>query len=430
MVRERHRNLVHTSHLTPHTSRHTSLLTPHVTRHTSHVTRHTSHVTRHTSDVTLHACHRCAALDVIVVFEAALPHIADMCARSVAAAAGGRPPQRHILFVNPDWFLENEWFKTFLSVPGVELVAKSNHARKSLEELLNRLKLDRLPLLHQLQFSIPNPVIRARSPPSLTAQRRAAPVTFAMFAGNGGHKNRRGVDIAVIAWIMAMRRLTVTPCRAQMLLHSFDNPCQYLNFDPDLCHLLEKASSCIRVETGPVSRALMGSWLRSADAVLYPSRWEGLGLSMLEALHAGVPVLATNGTPMWDAVIHGHNGLLIAAQRAGDFHLSPHYEVNPEALADAIVLLVTDPALLRRITAPQPGVLLARQHSFVLRAQELILQRVMSFGSAHVASLYAGPHPLFRRCPPHVSLLCIKSVLPQGRAVQKRRSTRPRFSRR
>jgi hypothetical protein len=52
-----------TSHLTSHTSRHTS----HVTRHTSHVTRHTSHVTRHTSHVTLHACHRCAALDVIVV---------------------------------------------------------------------------------------------------------------------------------------------------------------------------------------------------------------------------------------------------------------------------------------------------------------------------------------------------------------------------
>jgi len=100
---------------------------------------------------------------------------------------------------------------------------------------------------------------------------------------------------------------------------------------------------------------------------------------------------------MWDAVLHGHNGLLIAAERQEDFHLSPHYEVNPQALADAIVLLVNDSALLQRLTAPQPGLLLARQHSFVLRTQELICGRDMSFGSAHVASLYAGPHPLFRR---------------------------------
>jgi glycosyltransferase involved in cell wall biosynthesis len=327
------------------------------------------------------------------VFEAALPHIADMCGRLAAAPGGAGHNQRHILFVNPDWFLENEWFRTFLGVPGVELVAKSSHARASLESLLRRAKLDKPPLLHQLHFSVPNPVVRTRSPPSLASSSR--PVLFAMFAGNGGHKNRRGVDVAVIAWVLAMRRLTVTPCRAQMLLHAFDDPCHYLN--PELCQLIHKPSSCIRVETGPVARAHMGSWLRSADAVLYPSRWEGLGLSMLEALHAGVPVLATNGTPMWDAVVHGHNGLLIAAERAEDFHLSPHYEVRPDALADAIVLLASNRALLKRITAPQPGLLIARQHSFVMRTQELVCQRATSFGSAHIASLYAGPHPLFRR---------------------------------
>jgi hypothetical protein len=141
---------------------------------------------------------RCATLHVIVVFEAALPHIAGMCARLAAAPGGAGPGQRHSIFVNPDSFLENEWFKTFLSVPGVELVAKSDHAFTSLQELLKRLKLDRLPHLHQMQFSIQNLVIRSRIPPSLASASR--PVTFAMFAGNGGHKNRRGVDIAVIAW--------------------------------------------------------------------------------------------------------------------------------------------------------------------------------------------------------------------------------------
>ena len=124
------------------------------------------------------------------MFEAALPHIADLCMRLAAAPGGAGPGQRHILFVNPDWFLENEWFNTFLSVPSVELVAKSDAARVSLQALLKRMKLQRQPPLHQLQFSIPNPVIRARTPPSLALPSRS--IAFAMFAGNGGHKNRRG----------------------------------------------------------------------------------------------------------------------------------------------------------------------------------------------------------------------------------------------
>jgi len=165
----------------------------------------------------------------------------------------------------------------------------------------------------------------------------------------------------------ALRRLSVSPCRAQLLLHALEDPCTYLH--PSLCAAMLQPTSCIRIETGPVPRAQLGAWLRSADAVLYPSRWEGLGLSMLEALHAGVPVLATNGTPMWDAVAHGHNGLLLAAERKEDFHLSPHYEVDPDALAGAILQLVNDAALLKRITAPQPGLLLARQHATALAMQ-------------------------------------------------------------
>lgn len=49
------------------------------------------------------------------------------------------------------------------------------------------------------------------------------------------------------------------------------------------------------------SREELADLLGEADAVLYPSRWEGFGLSMMEALHAGVPVLATDGWPINEA---------------------------------------------------------------------------------------------------------------------------------
>lgn len=45
----------------------------------------------------------------------------------------------------------------------------------------------------------------------------------------------------------------------------------------------------------------------------YPSRWEGFGLSLLEALHAGVPALATDGWPINELVDDGINGILLPA---------------------------------------------------------------------------------------------------------------------
>ena len=96
----------------------------------------------------------------------------------------------------------------------------------------------------------------------------------------------------------------------------------------------------------------------NADAVLYPTRWDGFGLSILEALHAGpcfkwlyfqqprtewycfksnkirkpvflfqmqlkyiritgVPVVSTNGWPMNELVEDGHNGILLPAAARG-----------------------------------------------------------------------------------------------------------------
>lgn len=54
--------------------------------------------------------------------------------------------------------------------------------------------------------------------------------------------------------------------------------------------------------------------LSEADAMLYPSRWEGFGLTLMEALHAGLPVLATDGWPMNELVADGRNGLLLPAK--------------------------------------------------------------------------------------------------------------------
>jgi len=55
----------------------------------------------------------------------------------------------------------------------------------------------------------------------------------------------------------------------------------------------------------------VGSWLRRATVYVHPARWEGFGLGVLEAMHAGLPVVATNVSSLPELVVEGETGLLV-----------------------------------------------------------------------------------------------------------------------
>lgn len=78
------------------------------------------------------------------------------------------------------------------------------------------------------------------------------------------------------------------------------------------------------------------TFFRAADIFALPSLWEGLPISILEAMALGLPVISTNINAIPEAVIDNETGLLI---EAGD---------NP-ALADAIRRLKDDPELREKL---------------------------------------------------------------------------------
>ncbi|HRX86868.1 MAG TPA: glycosyltransferase [Phycisphaerae bacterium] len=72
--------------------------------------------------------------------------------------------------------------------------------------------------------------------------------------------------------------------------------------------------------------------LRSADIFVFPSRTEGFPNAVLEAMAAGLPVVATNVAGCRDLVTDRSTGLLVPAD-------------DPAALAGAVDALLADPAL-------------------------------------------------------------------------------------
>jgi hypothetical protein len=114
---------------------------------------------------------------------------------------------------------------------------------------------------------------------------------------------------------------------------------------------IESFHARMRVIDREISNQQMRALLSEVDVTLFPSRFEGLGYPVLESLHAGVPVLATDAPPMNEIVEDERNGLLVRAHDAGCYGAQTIRDVEPDHLAAQIERCATDRALLDRLKA-------------------------------------------------------------------------------
>jgi glycosyltransferase involved in cell wall biosynthesis len=99
--------------------------------------------------------------------------------------------------------------------------------------------------------------------------------------------------------------------------------------------------------------------LGKADVFVLSSHSEGLPISILEAMAAGLPVVASNVGGVPEVVVDGHTGLLVPP---GD----------PQSLAEAIERLLEDPALSRRLG--EAGQLRVAEHFSLAAVQQAHLE--------------------------------------------------------
>jgi glycosyltransferase involved in cell wall biosynthesis len=86
------------------------------------------------------------------------------------------------------------------------------------------------------------------------------------------------------------------------------------------------------------ARADVPELLPQFDLFVQPSVMEGFGLAALEAMMAGVPVVASAVGGLLEVIEDGQNGVLVPAK-------------DPEALGKAIDRLLSDPIFMREIGA-------------------------------------------------------------------------------
>jgi starch synthase len=105
--------------------------------------------------------------------------------------------------------------------------------------------------------------------------------------------------------------------------------------------------------------------LAMADLFAFPSLYEGIGVSLLQAMAAGLACVAVDRPPMNGVVTSGETGLLVPPQ-------------DPTALAAAIVELATDPEERERLGAAAKTTTLDQYRSDdVARRLEALYVRVL-----------------------------------------------------
>ena len=186
-------------------------------------------------------------------------------------------------------------------------------------------------------------------PPAEAAAKLPDGPLFVMLGNLRPHKN-------LVLALQALALVSQSASHAlphQLLLIGPDDPARLP--DPAIQALLKQLGPRVRW-AGPLPQAELTATLRQAEALVFPSHYEGCGLPVLEAMACGCPVLvARNG---------------ISPQLAGELALN--FDPNDPASLAAAMQAQAGLAAADRSRQTHAGRLRARSHSWELTAERTV----------------------------------------------------------
>ena len=171
----------------------------------------------------------------------------------------------------------------------------------------------------------------------------------------GGLEPRKGSLELIEALAALKRQADPAPVLVVVGGHSFQDHRPYRDRVLARARELGVEERSDLVVLGTVSDADLVAWYHAAGAFVFPSVQEGWGLSVLEALSAGLPVVATDIPVFREYLTDGETALLVPP---GD----------PEPLAEAIHAVIQDGELRKRLSGAGPR--LAARYSWEASARE------------------------------------------------------------
>lgn len=159
-----------------------------------------------------------------------------------------------------------------------------------------------------------------------------SPTRFFHPAGFGGVKGRRGTKETKIAFSAALENSSSLLICSQRGTNT-------------------NREGRITIQHGTVPRPALARLYRQSDVALLPSRWEGIGLTFLEALASGLAIVTVKAPPMSEYVMDRSNGFLCEC----DFtsppprrHVAPAI-VDKRAFMQKIEFLAAHPDIAREM---------------------------------------------------------------------------------
>lgn len=107
----------------------------------------------------------------------------------------------------------------------------------------------------------------------------------------------------------------------------------------------------------------LASYYKSATLFVLPTREDCLGVVILEALHCGIPVIATSVGGIPDMIENGINGILVRPD-------------EPLELAEAISLVLEDEALREKLSANARNSLIRRYYTGRITLEEALIKSI------------------------------------------------------